>query len=136
MLSSNSENSVNNASKTQLLTKAEFIDKVMDYENNPNEWVFKGDLPCIIDFYADWCSPCKRTAPILDELAAKYAGKINIYKIDTQKERELTAVFGVQSLPTFLFCPKSGKPQMSSGIGRTDADTREMFESIIKDFLL
>lgn len=118
------------------LTKAEFLEKIMDYEKNPNEWVFEGDKPCVIDFYADWCRPCKIAGPVLEELAKEYNGKINVYKIDTQVERELAGVFGIQSIPAFLWCPKEGKPQMSNGIASTPEDTKEMFKQIIDDYLL
>ncbi len=122
--------------KPIMLTKEDFLKKVMNYEKNPQEWVFEGDIPCIIDFYADWCGPCRKAAPILEEIAKEYKGKINVYKIDTQKEQELAGVFGVQSIPAFLFCPKEGKPQMSAGIGRTDAETKKMFTDMIDSFLL
>ena len=118
------------------LTKAEFLDKVMNFEKNPNQWVFEGDKPCIIDFYADWCQPCKKAAPVLEELAQEYAGQINVYKIDTQKERELAGAFGIQSIPAFLWVPMEGKPQMSNGIARTSEETKEMFKQMIDDLLL
>jgi thioredoxin len=121
---------------TIMLTKADFLTKVMNYEENPSEWVYEGDKPSLIDFYADWCAPCRTTSPILEELAQEYKGKINIYKIDTEKERELAAVFGVQSLPTFLFVPMEGKPTMSSGIARTKEETKEMFRNQIDQLLL
>jgi len=124
------------AHSTAMLTKADFLTKVMNYEKNQAEWVFEGDKPCLIDFYADWCAPCRTTSPILEELAKEYEGKINIYKIDTEKERELAAVFGVQSLPTFLFVPMEGKPTMSSGIARTAEETKDMFRKQIDELLL
>jgi thioredoxin 1 len=96
------------------LTKETFLEKVFDYEKN-NEWKYEGNLPCIIDFYADWCGPCKMIAPILEELAKEYEGKIKIYKVDTEKERELAAAFGIRSIPSILFCPKDGQPQMAMG---------------------
>jgi thioredoxin len=96
------------------LTKATFLEKVFDYEKN-NEWKYEGDLPCIIDFYADWCGPCKMIAPILEELSKEYEGKIKIYKVDTEQERELAAAFGIRSIPSILFCPKDGQPQMAMG---------------------
>jgi thioredoxin len=118
------------------LTKADFMEKVMDYEKNPNEWVFKGELPCLIDFYADWCAPCRQTAPILDELAREYSGKIVIYKIDIQKEKELASLFGIQSIPAFLFCPVKGNPSMSAGIASSREETKKMFIRQIEGFLL
>lgn len=96
------------------LTKSTFLNKVFDYENN-QDWNFAGELPCLIDFYADWCGPCKMVAPVLEELAEEYKGKINIYKIDTEAEQELAAVFGIRSIPSLLFCPKGDKPQMAQG---------------------
>lgn len=101
--------------KTIHLTKAEFLKKVADYEANPKTWKYLGDKPAIIDFYASWCGPCKTLAPILDELAMEYAGKITIYKIDTEKEQELAAAFGIRSIPTLLFVPMQGSPQMAQG---------------------
>ena len=118
------------------LTKKEFLDKVMDYEKNPDAWNYKGTKPCLIDFYADWCRPCKLTAPILEELAAEYQGKIDIYKINIDQERELAQVFGVQSIPAFLVCPMEGKPRMSSGIGPSAEETKKMFKQLIEDYLL
>jgi thioredoxin len=118
------------------LTKSDFIKLVMDYEKNPETWIYKGELPCLVDFYAEWCAPCKITSPILEELARKYAGRINIYKVDVDKERELAAVFGVQSIPTFLFCPMSGNPSISSGIAGSPEATRAMFTEQIEKILL
>ncbi len=109
------------------LTKETFLKKVFDYENN-KEWNFQGDLPCIIDFYADWCQPCKLVAPILEELSQEYAGKINFYKVDTEAEQELAAVFGIRSIPSILFCPKDDKPQMAVG-----ALPKESFKQAISD---
>ncbi len=97
------------------LTKDEFLKKVMNYEENPNEWKYLGDKPCLIDFYADWCGPCKMIAPILEELAKEYAGEIYIYKIDTGKEQELAGAFGIRSIPSLLFVPMEGQPQMAQG---------------------
>jgi thioredoxin 1 len=96
------------------LTKATFLEKVFNYETN-QEWKFEGNLPCLIDFYADWCGPCKMVAPILEELAVEFKGKINIYKVNTEEEQELSAAFGIRSIPSMLFCPKDGKPQMAMG---------------------
>jgi len=113
------------------LTKAEFIAKVYDYEKNPNQWVYKGSKPCIIDFYADWCKPCKMIAPILADLAKQYEGKIDVYKINTDQERELAQAFNIRSIPTILFCPVDGQPQMTQG-----ALPKETFEKVIQDVLL
>ena len=96
------------------LTKETFQQKVFDYENN-KEWKYEGDLPCLIDFYADWCGPCKMVAPILEELSKEYDGKIRIYKVDTEAQQELAAAFGIRSIPSMLFCPMDGQPQMAAG---------------------
>jgi thioredoxin len=112
------------------LTKEAFLEKVFNYESN-KEWKFEGELPCIIDFYADWCMPCKMVAPVLEELAHEYQGKINIYKVDTEEEQELSSVFGIRSIPSILFCPKDGQPQMAMG-----ALPKESFKKAIEDILL
>lgn len=103
------------------LTKAEFLTRVANYEANPTEWKFLGDRPVIVDFYATWCGPCKMIAPILEELATEYSDQIYIYKIDTEKEPELAAAFGIRSIPTLLFIPVKGDPQMVQGaMGKAD----------------
>ncbi|RLC49371.1 MAG: thioredoxin [Candidatus Cloacimonadota bacterium] len=91
-----------------------FKENVFDYENN-QQWSYKGDLPAIIDFYADWCGPCKQVAPIMKDLAEEYEGKIVIYKVDTDVERQLAGMFGIRSIPSILFIPMEGQPQMSAG---------------------
>lgn len=101
--------------KTIHLTRAEFLEKVVNFEKNPEEWVYLGDKPAIVDFYADWCGPCKMIAPVLEELATEYDGQIYIYKIDTEAEQQLSAEFGIRSIPTLLFVPMDGQPQMSQG---------------------
>lgn len=121
---------------TVKLTKAMFLEKVWDYENSPKEWKYKGDKPALIDFYADWCGPCRTAAPILEEVAGEYKEKVAVYKIDTQVERELAAVFGVKGIPAFLYIPMDGKPTMTSGIARSTADTKKMFVDNIDKILL
>ena len=96
------------------LTKESFKEKVFDFETN-KEWKFEGDKPCIIDFYADWCGPCKTVAPVLEELSKEYEGKVDIYKVDTEKEQELSAMFGIRSIPSILFVPRDAQPQMATG---------------------
>lgn len=122
--------------KTIHLTKQDFLEKVMNYEKNQSEWVYEGDKPALIDFYADWCGPCRQAAPVLEELAKEYAGKIYIYKVDTQKEQELAAVFGIRSIPAFLFVPQEGRPTMSNGIAQTPEETKAMFKQMIDEILL
>ena len=112
------------------LTKDTFVKKVFDYEQN-KEWKFEGNLPCIIDFYADWCGPCKMVAPILEELATEYNGKINIYKIDTEAEQELAGAFGIRSIPSILFVPLGDQPQMAAG-----ALPKDSFKQAIEEILL
>jgi thioredoxin 1 len=118
------------------MTKAEFIAKVMDYEKNTSEWKFKGTKPCLIDFYANWCGPCRITSPILEELAKEYDGKVDIYKVDVDVEKELASVFGVKGIPAFLYCPMEGKPSMTSGIARSNEETKKMFRDNIEKLLL
>ena len=121
--------------ETIKLNKEKFLQEVWDYESSPKEWKYKGDKPALIDFYADWCGPCKTAAPILEELSIEYSGKVIIYKIDTQVERELASVFGVSGIPAFLYIPMEGKPSMTSGIARTKADTKKMFKERIDKLL-
>ena len=90
---------------TEHLTKDTFIEKVFDFEKN-KEWKYNGELPCIIDFYADWCAPCKMVAPILEELSEEFKGQMNVYKVNTEKEQVLASVFGIRSIPSMLFVPK------------------------------
>ena len=139
-------NTENKTSKTEIqseapgkpvhLTKQDFLEKVMNYEKNQTEWVYEGDKPALIDFYADWCGPCRRAAPVLEELAMEYKGQIYIYKVDTEKEQELAAVFGISSIPAFLFVPQEGQPSMSRGIAQTDEETKAMFKQMIDQILL
>ena len=112
------------------LTAQEFKDKVFNYEKE-SEWKYEGTLPAIVDFYADWCQPCKMIAPVLEELAGEYAGQIMVYKVNTEDEQELSSVFGIQSIPTILFIPLEGQPQAAMG-----ALPRQTFEKAIQDVLL
>ncbi|HQB68768.1 MAG TPA: thioredoxin [Paludibacteraceae bacterium] len=112
------------------LTKADFLKKVVNYEANPTEWKYLGDKPAIIDFYASWCGPCKMIAPILEELAAEYDGQIYIYKVDTEAEQELAAVFNIRSIPSILFVPMEGQPQMAQG-AMPKASLKEAIESVL-----
>lgn len=111
------------------LTAETFKAKVFNYETN-KEWKFEGAKPCLIDFYASWCGPCKMVAPILEELAKEYDGKLDIYKVDTEDQRELASVFGIQSIPSILFVPASGQPQMAMG-----ALPKDSFKKAFKDVL-
>jgi thioredoxin len=117
--------------KPEFLTKETFKEKIWNYEENPQAWVYEGTEPAIIDFYADWCKPCKMVAPILDEISKDYAGQVKVYKIDTQVQRELASVFQVTSIPTFLYIPAEGQPQMDRGF-----KDKAAFERIIADVLL
>ena len=114
------------------LTKAQFLSKVANYEANPTEWKYLGDKPCIIDFYAAWCGPCKTVAPILEDLAKEYDGQIYIYKIDTEAEQELAGAFGIRSIPTILFCPMGEAPQMAQGALPKDAFRKAITEVLLK----
>jgi thioredoxin 1 len=114
---------------TEHLTADTFKTKVFNYEVN-KEWKFEGEKPCVIDFYADWCAPCKMVAPILEELSEEFDGKLDIYKVNTEEERELSAIFGIQSIPSILFVPKDGQPQMAMG-----ALPKATFTQAFKDVL-
>jgi len=96
------------------LTLQKFKDEIFDYENE-KEWKYKGDVPAIVDFWADWCQPCKMVAPIMENLSNKYEGKLKVYKVDTEKERELAGMFGIRSIPSILFIPVEGTPMMQPG---------------------
>lgn len=112
------------------ITKADFLKKVYDFEKNPDEWKYFGSQPAIVDFYADWCGPCRQLSPVLDELAKEYSGKLTIYKVNVDNERGLATFFGIRSIPTLLFIPMKGKPQRSLG-----ALSKTELKGIIKDVL-
>ncbi|MGM0496436.1 MAG: thioredoxin [Bacteroidota bacterium] len=111
------------------LTKETFKEKIFNFEEN-KDWKFEGDKPVIIDFYADWCQPCKIVSPILEEIAQEYEGKIDVYKIDTEDQQELAAMFGIRSIPSILFIPKDEQPQMAQG-----ALPKDTIEKAISDVL-
>ena len=114
---------------TEHLTMDTFKEKVFNFEDN-KEWKFEGEKPCLIDFYADWCGPCKVVAPVLEELSEEYDGKLDIYKVNTEDQKELSAIFGIQSIPSLLFVPKEGQPQMAMG-----ALPKDTLEKAFKDVL-
>ena len=118
-----------NTSKPVEMNTQMFIDNIVDYKNS-KEWDYKGDKPAVIDFYATWCGPCKRLSPILEELASEYNGQINFYKIDVDKEQELAAVFGIQSIPMVLLIPKEGKPYVVQGL-RPKAELKQAIDSTL-----
>ena len=113
------------------LTKETFIEKVFDYSKN-KEWNFKGERPALIDFYADWCGPCKMVAPIMEDLSKEFDGKVDIYKIDTEKQMELSGMFGIRNIPSILFIPMEGQPMMHAGAlpyeGFKDAIEKELLQ--------
>ena len=115
---------------TENLTRETFLEKVFNYTEN-KDWKFEGDKPALIDFYADWCGPCKMLAPILDQLSEEYGDKINIYKIDTEAEQELAAAFGIRSIPSMLFCPMDSAPQMANG-ALPKAELKRVIADVLK----
>ncbi|MFC1729734.1 thioredoxin family protein [candidate division KSB1 bacterium] len=119
-----------NNGKVISITKEDFINNIWDYQKNPDSFLYKGEIPCIVDFYADWCRPCKIVAPIMEELAQDYKGKINIYKVNTDLEKELAQVFRIQGIPSMLFVPAEGLPQMTSG-----AFAKNEYVNIINDVI-
>ena len=113
----------------EVLTAKEFKEKVFDYEKN-NTWKFDGEIPVIVDFYADWCGPCKALGPIMEQLSKEYSGKVNIYKVDTEASPDLASLFAIRSIPSILFIPKEGKPTMAAGLM-----PKESLKQAIKDVL-
>lgn len=114
----------------EFLTKESFKEKVFDFEVN-KDWKFAGSRPCIIDFYADWCAPCRAVSPVLEKLSEEYKGKVDFYKINTEEQQELAGMFGIRSIPSLLFVPVNDKPQMATG-----ALPREAFIEAIESVLL
>ena len=112
------------------MTTEQFRERIFDYKNE-KEWVFKGDKPCVIDFYTTWCGPCKRLAPIMEELSQAYCDQVLFYKVDTEREQELAFLFGINTIPQVLFVPMEGKPMMLKGLYPQDEIVK-----IIEDFLL
>lgn len=119
-------------SKVQHLTYNEFLKKVWNFEKDQNTFVYKGKLPAIIDFYADWCGPCRRVAPIMEKLAEEYDGKLLVYKVNTEKERDLATVFNVKSIPMVLFIPIEGQPMMQVGAMPEEGYRKVVEEQLIK----
>ncbi len=117
--------------KPEYLTYETFLEKVWNFEKNPQSWVYEGDVPAIVDFYADWCAPCRRIAPIMEKIAKDYEGRLKVYKIDVDKEQRLASVFQVRSIPSILFTPLQGQPMMQAG-----ALSEEMYIKIIEEELL
>jgi len=127
----NNNNTANKEGEVIVLTKKDFFEKVYNYEKNKDRFIYEGTLPCIVDFYADWCGPCKIVDPILKELAKTYKGKIMVYKVNVDQERALASAFGIQNIPTYFFIPAKGEPQASAG-----AMPRESFVKVIDTVLL
>ena len=117
--------------KPELLTKETFKEKVWDFDKNPTEFVYKGDIPCLIDFYADWCGPCRRIAPYMEEFMKTYEGKIYVYKINTDQQKDLANMFQARNIPMVLFVPMKGQPQKTVG-----AYPKEQYQEMIENILL
>ncbi len=118
------------------INRQQFLTRVMDYTKGPDQMRYLGDKPAIVDFWASWCRPCMIASPILEELAKEYDGKIYVYKVNTQTEQQIAAELGIQSIPTFIFFPVTGKPFATSGIAQTPEETKKMFKEIIEQQLL
>lgn len=113
------------------LTKGGFLRRVADLETNPNEFKFLGDKPALIDFYASWCGPCQMLAPTLEELSEEYAGKVDIYKVDVDDERDLADIFGIRSVPTLIFVPMTGSPKRTMG-ALPKSQLKELLDAMLK----
>ena len=121
-----------NKGEVVILTKKDFLEKVFNYEKNKENFVFEGTLPCIVDFYADWCGPCRMVDPILKDLAKEYKGKINIYKVNIDREVELARLFRISGIPAYLYVPAKGKPQMKTGARPREIFVKEFNEILLK----
>ena len=119
-------------SKVKQLTYKEFLKKVWNMENNPNTFIYKGKLPAVIDFYADWCGPCRRVAPIMEKLAEEYDGKLLVYKVNVDQEKDLAAAFQVKSIPMVLFIPLEGQPMTQVGALPEEGYRKVIEEQLIK----
>ena len=128
---SNEPTKEDNKMEVVSLNKAEFLKKVYDFEANPNDWKFEGKRPAIVDFYAKWCGPCKALHPVLEELSKEYSGKVDIYQIDVDQEKELAAAFGIRSIPTLLLIPMKEEPRITQG-----ALPKDQLKKAIDEFLL
>lgn len=128
---SNEPTKEDNKMEVVSLNKAEFLKKVYDFEANPNDWKFEGKCPAIVDFYATWCGPCKALHPVLEELSKEYSGKVDIYQIDVDEEKELAAAFGIRSIPTLLLIPMKEEPRITQG-----ALPKDQLKKAIDEFLL
>ena len=131
-LSANAQEEKKVESKVKHLTYKEFLSKVWNFESSPNTFVYKGDLPAIVDFYADWCGPCRRVAPIMEKLAEEYEGKLLVYKVNTDQERALATAFNVKSIPMVLFIPKEGQPMMQVGAMPEEGYRKVVTEQLLK----
>lgn len=117
--------------KPKNIGKSEFLKEIYNFEKSPGKWVYEGKQPCIIDFYADWCAPCRRLSPILESVAKDYAGKLKVYKVDVEAQRELASQFGIQSLPTILFVPMGGEPESVKGL-LSQSDMERIISQLFK----
>ena len=124
---------IGDESKTIKLNKKEFLKRVADFEKSPSVWKYLGDKPAIIDFYADWCGPCRRLAPVLEELATEYNNEIYIYKVNVDDNKEIAEAFGITSLPTIVFVPMSGNPSAGTGFLPKDVLKRAIKDILIKN---
>ena len=127
----NSTSEIKEGVVNQMSTET-FKKLVYNYQKNPNNWVYEGNQPCVIDFYADWCRPCKMVAPIMEELATKYKGKVVFYKVNTDQERELSQTFNIRSIPALLYIPANGKPQMSVGLSDKETYIQQIESMLLK----